>query len=64
MEEEVGFGLTRSHLTAIPRFVFSDFIVLKQNAPASARSRNPRRSVCKTTVGLMILDTRFEYQNL
>ena len=45
MEEVVGFGLTRSHLTAIPRFVFGDFIALKQNVPASARSRNPRRRV-------------------
>ena len=40
MEEEVGFGLARSHLTAIPRFVFFDFIASNKNAPASARLRN------------------------
>ena len=43
MEEEVGFGLARSRLTAIPRFCLN---VTKsysnKNAPASARSRNPR----------------------
>lgn len=30
MEEVVGFGLARSRLTAIPRFVFCDFIAFKQ----------------------------------
>ena len=39
MEEEVGFGLARSRLTAIQRFVSSDFIAFNKSASASAHSR-------------------------
>ena len=41
MEEEVGFGLARSRLTAIPSC--ASRLCLSQNSPASARSRNPRK---------------------
>ncbi len=44
MEEVVEFGLTRSQVTAIPRFVMRLHLKHK-SAPASARSRNPRKSV-------------------
>lgn len=44
MEEEVGFGLARSRLTAIPRFVFSDFI-------ASTKALQPQ--LARATYGKM-----------
>lgn len=46
--EEVGFGLAHSRVTAIQRFDFSVYC-LNKSAPASARSRNPLKSVCKRT---------------
>lgn len=49
MEEEVGFGLARSRLTAIPRFVSSDFIAFNKSASASAHSRNPQKSDFKSS---------------
>lgn len=42
MEEEVGFGLTRSRITAISRFA-NEILSQTQNASASARSRNPQK---------------------
>lgn len=42
--EEVGFGLAHSRVTAIQRFDFSVYC-LNKSAPASARSRNPLKSV-------------------
>ena len=48
MGEEVEFGLTRSHVTAIPRFAMRLHLKHK-SAPASARSRNPRKSVFSPT---------------
>ena len=40
MEEEVGFVLVRSHLTAIACFAYR-FSIFSKSTPASARSRNP-----------------------
>ncbi len=60
MGEEVEFGLTHSHVTAIPRFAMRLHLKHK-SAPASARSRNPRKRVCKKTVDLSILNREFDH---
>ena len=41
--------LAHSRLTAIPHFVFSDFITSNKTAPASARSRSNHNSASSPT---------------
>ena len=60
MEEVVEFGLARSRLTAIPRFVFSDFIAsTKALQPQLARAThgkmysNPHTRKIKTSKTLV-----------